>query len=248
MPFENNRSFMRSTFAQSVHQVSDQARKVPYPPLQKPVFEGAAALIDLPDPDQAELSAADLPRLLRERQSWRSYTREALSLAELSFLLFAAQGVLAEMGEGYASRRTVPSAGARHPYETYLAVNRVEGLAPGTYRYLPFSHQLLPLEETDRLPELLTAANLGQKFVGNAPVTLAWACIPYRAEWRYMEHAHKNMLLDAGHICQNLYLAATALGLGACAVGAYDQAAMDAIFDLDGEDEYIVYLAPVGRI
>ncbi|MFL7812538.1 MAG: SagB/ThcOx family dehydrogenase, partial [Anaerolineales bacterium] len=78
-------------------------------------------------------------------------------------------------------------------------------------------------------------------------VTFAWACIPYRAEWRYMEHAHKNMLLDAGHICQNLYLGVTALGLGTCAVGAYDQAAMDAIFELDGQDEYIVYLAPVGK-
>ncbi len=248
MSYPQKRQFMKSEFAQSVHKISDQAKKVPYPPLQKPVPDGSPPLIDLPDPEGITLTEADFKVLIKKRQSWRKFTQDSLSMIELSYLLFATQGLLAEVGDGYASRRPVPSAGARHPFETYLAVNRVEGLNPGTYRYLPFSHQLLLLEETDRLPGLLTEANLGQKFVGNAALTFAWSCIPYRAEWRYMDHAHKNMLLDAGHICQNLYLAVTALGLGTCAVGAYNQAAMDAIFELDGEDEYIVYLAPVGRI
>lgn len=248
MSIETNRQFMKSEFAQSVHKLSDQAKKVPYPALEKPLPKGEVVLIDLPDPDPGILARPEFDRLIHERQSWRKYTPEQLSLEELSYLLFSTQGLLAEVGEGYASRRPVPSAGARHPFETYLAVNRVEGLEAGTYRYLPFSQQLLFLEATGKLPGLLTEANLGQKFVGNAAVCFAWSCIPYRAEWRYMEHAHKNMLLDAGHICQNLYLAATALGLGTCAVGAYDQAAMDAIFELDGTDEYLVYLAPVGKI
>jgi SagB-type dehydrogenase family enzyme len=142
----------------------------------------------------------------------------------------------------------VPSAGARHPFETYLAVNRVEDLTPGLYRYLPFEHQLLFHEASQNLPDLLTTANLGQRFVGQAAVVFVWSCIPYRAEWRYMSHAHKNMLLDAGHICQNLYLGVEALGLGVCAIGAYDQSAMDTLLELDGEDEYVVYLAPVGKI
>ena len=248
MSEEENRQFMKSDFAESVHQRSDQAKKVPYPLLQKPLPAGEVQLIDLPDPDAGILQKSSLDQLLRDRQSWRKYTNESLSLAELSYLLFSTQGVVAEVGKGYASRRTVPSAGARHPYETYLAVNRVEGLEPGLYRYLPFSHQLFLLETSDQLPGLLTEANLDQKFVGNAAVTFAWSCIPYRAEWRYMDHAHKNMLLDAGHICQNLYLAVTALGLGTCAIGAYDQEAMDTLLNLDGTDEYVVYLAPVGKI
>ena len=248
MSEEKNRQFMKSDFAESVHQRSDQAKKVPYPLRQKPLPAGEVQLIDLPDPDAGILQNSSLDQLLRDRQSWRKYTNESLSLAELSYLLFSTQGVVAEVGKGYASRRTVPSAGARHPYETYLAVNRVEGLEPGLYRYLPFSHQLFLLETSDQLPGLLTEANLDQKFVGNAAVTFAWSCIPYRAEWRYMDHAHKNMLLDAGHICQNLYLAVTALGLGTCAIGAYDQEAMDTLLSLDGTDEYVVYLAPVGKI
>ena len=245
---EDNRNFMKSDFAESVHQISDQAKKVPYPPLQKDLPEGEFQLIDLPEPEPGILNKVEFDQLLRDRQSWRKYTKDPISLEELSYLLFSSQGVLAEVGQGYASRRTVPSAGARHPYETYLAVNRVQGLEPGVYLYRPFGHQLAFLERSEHLPDLLTEANLGQKFVGNSAVCFAWACIPYRAEWRYMDHAHKNMLLDAGHICQNLYLAVEALGLGTCAVGAYDQAAMDAIFELDGVDEYVVYLAPVGKI
>ncbi|GAJ24920.1 unnamed protein product, partial [marine sediment metagenome] len=89
--------------------------------------------------------------------------------------------------------------------------------------------------------------NLGQKFVGDAPLVFVWSCIPYRTEWRYHISAYKAILIDAGHICQNLYLAAEAIGCGTCAIGAYDQDAMDNLLRLDGEDEFVVYLAPVGR-
>ncbi len=248
MSVENNRNFMKSDFAESVHERSDQAKGVPFPPLNKEIPEGDVKIINLPDPDSLTLAHPNLTQLYKKRESRRAYKDVAISLAELSFLLYATQGIKEVVGNGYASRRPVPSAGARHPFETYLAVNQVEDLEPGLYRYIPLEHQLLFLEASDNLPELLTVANLGQRFVGQAACVFAWSCIPYRAEWRYMNHAHKNMLLDAGHICQNLYLAVEALGLGTCAIGAYDQAAMDLIFELDGEDEYVVYLAPVGKI
>ena len=248
MSVENNRNFMKSDFAESVHKRSDQAKGVPFPTLNKEIPEGEVKIINLPDPDSITLAYPNLTQLFKKRESRRAYKDAAISLAELSFLLYTTQGIKEVVGNGYASRRPVPSAGARHPFETYLAVNRVEELEPGLYRYLPLEHQLLFLEASDNLPELLTVASLGQRFVGQAACVFAWSCIPYRAEWRYMNHAHKNMLLDAGHICQNLYLAVESLGLGTCAIGAYDQAAMDLIFDLDGEDEYVVYLAPVGKI
>ena len=243
-----NRQFMKSNFAESVHQRSDQAKGLPFPPLQKPLPPGELQFVNLPDPGSIQLVQPDLRTLLDKRESRRAYNTEGLSLEELSFLLDATQGVKEVVGEGYASRRPVPSAGARHPFETYLAVNRVESLEPGIYRYLPLEHQLLFLEAGGNLPDLLTVASLGQRFVGQAAVVFIWSCIPYRAEWRYMHHAHKNMLLDAGHVCQNLYLAAEALGLGTCAIGAYDQTAVDALLELDGEDEYAIYLAPVGRV
>lgn len=243
-----NRQFMKSDFAESVHQRSDQAKGLPFPPLQKEIPDGASLAVNLPPADPGILIQTDFSALVKNRESRRAYTDETISLAELSFLLSCTQGVKEMVGDGYATRRPVPSAGARHPFETYLAVNRVEDLTPGLYRYLPFEHQLLFLEASQNLPDLLTTANLGQRFVGQAAVVFVWSCIPYRAEWRYMSHAHKNMLLDAGHICQNLYLGVEALGLGVCAIGAYDQSAMDTLLELDGEDEYVVYLAPVGKI
>ena len=248
MSFENNRNFMKSDFAESVHERSDQAKGIPFPPLNKEIPGGDAKIIKLPDPDTIDLAQIELNQLLKKRESRRAYSAEELSLVDLSYLLFATQGIKEIVGNGYATRRPVPSAGARHPFETYLVVNRVEELEPGIYRYLPLEHQLLFLEANNNLPELLTVANLGQRFVGQSACVFAWSCIPYRAEWRYMNHAHKNMLLDAGHICQNLYLAVEALGLGTCAIGAYDQAAMDSILELDGVDEYVVYLAPVSKI
>lgn len=248
MSEEKNREFMKSDFAGSVHQRSDQAKGLPFPPLQKEIPEGASKPINLPDPDPGVVVKPEFYQLLKDRESRRQYTEESFSLAELSFLLYATQGVKEVVGDGYATRRTVPSAGARHPFETYLEVNRVDDLNPGLYRYLPLDHQLTFLEASDKLPGVLAEANLGQRFVGQSAVVFIWSCIPYRAEWRYLNHAHRHMLIDVGHICQNLYLAAEALGAGTCAIGAYDQAAMDTLLELDGKDEYVVYLAPVGKI
>lgn len=144
----------------------------------------------------------------------------SLTLDELSFLLWATQGVKDIRGNNYCTLRPVPSAGARHPFETYLAVNRVEGLTPGVYRYLALTHELLLLKEDDKLEEKLSELTLGQKFVGKSAVTFIWSAIPYRSEWRYSTVAHKPILLDAGHVCQNLYIACEVIGCGTCAVAA----------------------------
>ncbi len=152
------------------------------------------------------------------------------------------------MGDNYATLRTVPSAGARHPFETYIVVNRVDGLKSGVYRYLPLTHQLLYIFEGENLEERLSDLTLGQKFVGKSAVTFIWSVIPYRGEWRYNIVAHKTMILDAGHVCQNLYLACEAIGCGTCAIAAYDQKEFDRFLNLVGDDEFVIYLAPVGKI
>lgn len=251
---EQHRQFMKSNFALPFGP-SDQQRGVPVPPLEVPLPDGTP-LVPLPLADQAALTAPAAPgalgkslhQCLVERRSRRKFSEEALTLAELSYLLWATQGVQHVTGDGTVSFRAVPSAGARHPFETLLAVNRVEGLEPGLYRYRPVEHALARLGGSgEALPGLLTAATMGQKYVGGSAVVFFWSCLPYRGEWRYGPHAHKAALLDAGHICQNLYLACEAFGLGTVAIGAYDQAAVDSLLGLDGRDEFVVYLAPVGR-
>lgn len=226
---------------------TDQRRGVPAPPLQKPVPEGVKT-IDLVPPEGIALGGVPLREAIARRKSRRRFSSEPLTLEELSFLLWATQGVREVVRDGVATFRTVPSAGARHPFETYLSVHRVEGLTPGLYRYLPLDHKLAFLREDPDLAGKIAEAALGQKFVGEAAVIFVWAAIPYRTEWRYSIRSHKVIAIDAGHICQNLYLACEAIGAGTCAVGAYSQRAMDVLLGVDGEDEFTVYLAPVGKL
>lgn len=226
---------------------TDQRKKVPPPPMQKPCPEGAA-LVDLVAKD--DLAVGDMPLIdaIGRRRSHRKFTDASLSLEQLSFLLWATQGVREVVADGAGTRRTVPSGGNRHPFETYLAVNRVEGLKSGLYRYLPLDHQLCFLGAIDELePKVIDACN-GQEFVGKGAVVFIWTAIPYRTEWRYSLVSHKAIAMDAGHLCQNLYLASEAIGAGTCAIGAYDQAKMDAIVGVDGDEEFTIYVAPVGLV
>ncbi|HQN77555.1 MAG TPA: SagB/ThcOx family dehydrogenase [Syntrophales bacterium] len=129
----------------------------------------------------------------------------------------------------------------------HLCVFDVEGLDPAFYRYLPLEHQLLFEFREENAVEKLVAALYGQPYPRRAAVTFIWTVIPYRMEWRYGPASYKVIALDGGHVCQNLYLACEAVGAGTCAVAAYDQAAMDRLLRLDGEEEFTFYLAPVGR-
>jgi SagB-type dehydrogenase family enzyme len=224
---------------------TDQRRGVAMPAVQIGCPEGTDQ-VKLPAVDSLELGRMTVAEAIARRQSRRRYADEAISLDELSFLLWATQGVRGKVGDGPVLR-TAPSAGCRHPFETYLAVRHVTGIAPGMYRYLPLQHYLCLLRQDEELADPISSGCMGQGFVGNAPVVLIWTAVPYRSEWRYGPVSHKVIAIDVGHVCQNLYLACEALNLGTCAIGAYDQAQMDAVVGVDGEDEFVVYLAPVGR-
>jgi SagB-type dehydrogenase family enzyme len=249
-----NRETLKSNFPALRQLKSDQERQLPQPPLEKPARAGAR-LIDLPAADPQILTERDLYTAMRRRRSRRTFNDGALTLGQLAFLLWATQGVQRVFGANYSTFRPVPSGGARHPFETYLIVNRVEGLEPGVYRYLPLSHRLeawLGAEalasEDPRSEGGLLAACAGQTFIVDSAVVFVWSCLPYRSEWRYHIGASKLILIDAGHLCQNLYLACEAIGCGTCAVADYDQALFDRLLGLDGEDEFVVYLAPVGKV
>lgn len=240
---------------------TDQKKGVAPPPPQKP-YPKDATLLDLVPPDDLTVGRMPLIEAMRRRRSRREFTDEPLTLDELSFLLWATQGIDQEATQAYrtwlaAKRgipgarsttilRTVPSAGARHPFETYILVNRVSGLEPGLFRYLPVEHKLLFLDSGADLAQKAADAFMG--WVQRCAVLFIWAVMPYRTEWRYTIVAHKMIAQESGHLCQNLYLASEAIGAGACAIGAYDQAKVDAILGVDGTDEFAIYVAPVGKV
>jgi SagB-type dehydrogenase family enzyme len=241
------RNILKSLGIEHEEYESHQRKGVPPPPLEKS-FPEDASLIDLVKPDAMHLGSMPLMKAIRQRESRRRYTEEALTLEELSFLLYATQGVKEVDKNRVWTRRTVPSGGARHAIETYLIVNRVEGLAPGVYRYLPLEHKLLLVKAEAPLPKKISEACWEQAFVGQAAVVFVWTAIPYRSEWRYSIVAYKDIAVEAGHICQNLYLACESIGAGACAILAYEQKAVDELIGVDGQEEFTVYLAPVGKL
>lgn len=216
------------------------------PPVQKPVPPGSKIIL-LPKQATWSIPPCDLQTAIANRESHRRFTPEQLSLEELAFLLWATQGVRSELHEA-AVLRTVPSAGCRHPFETYLGVLRVEGLESGIYRYLPLDHSLVFVKTVKNLLAQLSAATRGQSFTGQAAVTFIWAAVPERTEWRYAEASYKVIALDAGHVCQNLYLACEAICSGTCAIAAYSQTLVDDLLGVDGNEEFSIYMAPVGKV
>ncbi|MFH1924753.1 MAG: SagB/ThcOx family dehydrogenase [Planctomycetota bacterium] len=242
------RYFLKDTVRQTIDfSQTGQGRGVHPPPIEKP-FAPDAQRVDLVPPDRFEsIEGVDVLSAIRNRKSRRNFGRRPLTLEELSFLLWAAQGIKQRI-DRFTALRTVPSAGARHALETYLCVFHVEGLDAGFYRYLPLEHQLLFEFHEDRASEKLAEATLDQSFTGKSAVTFIWTTIPARMEWRYDLAAHKVIAIDAGHACQNLYLACEAIGAGTCAVAAYHQELMDQLLRIDGEDEFTIYLAPVGKM
>ncbi len=225
---------------------TDQNKGVQSPPVCKPVPVDAA-IIELPKPENWgwKIDTGFTEATLR-RHSIRKYTGEILKLEELSYLLWSTQAIRKEINQA-TSKRFVPSAGSRHALETYLAVINVEELTAGVYRYLPREHKLLFIYTPELFSEAITASVKGQSFCTQANAVFYWSAIPYRMEWRYYPAASKLILLDAGHVCQNLYLACDAVNCGTCAIAAYDQSAADRLVRVDGEEELVIYIAPVGK-
>lgn len=246
--YDNYRYFLKDSIRKEIDfRKSDQSLGHPAPPSQERV-DPDALVIPLPAIDTQEVTLKNhhIAEAIGRRESRRRFTDAHLTLEELSFLLWSTQAKRDPAGAPHL--RTVPSAGARHSFETYLFINRVETLSAGLYRYLPLSHKLVLLYEAPGdITRKISQAVFGQKFVALSSVVFVWATVPYRMEWRYLEAAHRVILLDAGHVCQNLYLACEALELGTCAIAAYDQEAMDSLLRLDGDEQFTVYLAPVGR-
>jgi SagB-type dehydrogenase family enzyme len=198
----------------------------------------ATAAIDLPEPVLD--SAAGVEQVLQERRSIRDYQDAALTVAEVGQLLWAAQGVTDPAGF-----RTAPSAGALYPLETYLVAGNVTGLADGIYRYSPAAHALTLVAEGDRRPELRRAA-LDQDSVADAAAVIALTGVYQRTAVKYGERSERYVHMEVGAAAQNVYLQATALGLGTVFIGAFRDGELRQVLQA-GEDEQPLCLLPLGR-
>lgn len=182
--------------------------------------------------------------VLRKRRSMRRFQDVPLPEAELSQLLWAAQGITATLTDW--GLRTAPSAGALYPVETYVVVHAVETIEPGVYHYAVEEHALDQLKAGDFRLDVARAA-LDQEMAYRADVVFVWTALFERSKWKYRQRAYRYVYLDAGHIAQNVALGAVALGLGSCQIAAlYDDEA-NALLGVDGMEESTIYMTVVGR-
>jgi SagB-type dehydrogenase family enzyme len=246
---EDNRRFLRFYDREDYETIvpdSDEKKKLPFPLFQKE-YDESEQLINLISPKDFKIGKVPFLELVNKRMSRRKFSEESINLEELSFLLWCTQGVKKTFKNRAGVLRTVPSAGAKSPFETYLIINRVEGVEPGLYRYISFKHKLLFIKKIENAEKKFGQLTYDQKFVGKGAVIFCWVAIPYRTEWRYTILAHKFIAIDLGHVSQNLYLACEALNLGTVAIGYYEQKKLDALLELDGKDEFVILVSPVGK-
>ena len=236
LPYDQLRMFLKG-YNGDWRPQSDREKGIPAPPATKSSPPDARR-IALPKP---AARSVDFKSLLESRRSVREFSKDPLALADLAFLLWAAQGMVD------THFRTAPSGGGRYPLETYISAANVAGLEPGIYRYEPATHSLVVIDENPKSPEKLLAACYGERTAAGAAAMLVWTATPYRTEWKYAFTAHRMIAMEAGHACQNALLAATALGLGACPLLSYHQSAIDKWLGVDGRDEFVIYLAAIGQ-
>jgi len=186
----------------------------------------------------------NLYEIIRQRRSVRRFMCENLDPQVFSDIMWAGQGVT--LTTEHHQFRAAPSAGALYPIETYCVINRVEGFIPGVYHYQVPYHNLVLIKEGDYGKELAQAA-LGQRMIDEAAFNLVWSAMIERSKWKYDQRAYRYIYLDAGHIAQNVALAAVTSGLGSCQIGAFFDGEVDRVIGVDGESEFSLYITAVGK-
>lgn len=201
--------------------------------------------IDLPGRD-FELPVS-LGSALSQRRSRREFQPNTLKLELLGRLLYASYGVTHKYVEAghFATLRSSPSAGGLCPLELYLVAQQIEGLADGIYHYDSWGHQLEQLRE-GAFHEKLAGMMIGQPYLSQANLVVCITAVFERETWKYGERGYRYVLLEAGHVCQNLYLVAAALGLSAVSVGGFFDHEVNRLLCLPEGEEDTVYLCCIG--
>ena len=205
-------------------------------------YKNPISIIKLPKPNfNKERSFWDI---ITNRHSTRKFSKDPISLMELSLLLFGMSG-LTRIFPQYTFR-TTPSAGGLFPIETYCAINRVNDIQNGLYHYDILEHSLECLEVGD-FKNKVAFACLDQKMAYNSAVNFIWTALIERSKWKYLQRGYRYIYLDAGHIGQNFYLVSEALNLGACTIGAIYDDELNQLLDIDGREETVIYVGVVGK-
>jgi len=204
-----------------------------------PVQEFKSETIRLPEPKYD--SDTSIEEALFKRRSVRSFKDSPLTLAEVSQLLWAAQGITSTGG-----LRTAPSAGALYPLEIYVVAGNVEGLPDGVYNYRPDTHELAGVVKGDKRTELCNAA-LGQTSVRNAAAVMVFSAVYGRTDAKYGDRSARYVHIEIGHAAQNVFLQTVPLNLGTVVIGAFYDDEVRKVLKMSDREQPL-YIMPVGRM
>lgn len=233
--------FHRNTSRWAFHPPPPAGPETPQPPKEYP----DAPLLRLPAPPAGE---STLDQAIAARVSCRRFSGESLGAGHLSGLLAAAYGVGQRglLGQSEFLDRPVPSGGALYPLELYLLAGRVDGITPGIHHYAPLHHGLEQLTDVALPPPVVAELFLGQPYVGDASVVVVMTAVLRRSLEKYGDRGYRYVLFEAGHVAQNLNLAAAAAGLGSCNLGGFFDQDLAGVLGLDSEEEIPLYAVAVG--
>lgn len=223
---------------------SDREKKLSPPPAELP-YDPSAQVIRLPEPDFLDDRQVNFLELVELRTSVRNYSAVPLTKKELSYLLWCTQGV--KMASGATTKRNVPSAGARHAFETYLYIRQAEDLSEGLYRFLALEHALIPIDLSGEVALAMEEAFHHQSMLKKCAAAFIWTAVAERMTYAYGQRGYRYLFLDAGHVCQNLYLAAQTIQAGACAIAHFDDDRLNQALNIDGKAQFAIYAASVGK-
>lgn len=223
----------------------DLVLRVPEPSHELPVKEGQTP-IKLPSPKKIKLPDMPVRKAIEGWEPVGFFSRSTMDLNQLSYLLWCTQGFKKIVAETIEIRN-IPSSGSRNPLETYFVASDVEGLETGLYRYLPKSHSIVAERIDSGIILEMSTASLNFKLTTRAAVTFLWVGIPYRTVWAMGNRGYRSPLIEAGHACQNLILAAAGLGFGVAPIDLFHDDLIVTLAQLDPETQWPVYLAAVGN-
>jgi len=198
--------------------------------------------IRLPEPQFDE--GINFWKIIKNRKSIRNFEKDSISSMDLSLLLFGMAGITRNFRQ--FAFRTTPSAGGLFPIETYAVINNVSSIDQGIYHYNIQDHALECIKLGDYRKESMNGC-LDQMMVYNSAITFIWTAIIERSRWKYLQRCFRYIYMDAGHIGQNFYLVAEALGLAACTIGAIYDDELNNLLEIDGIEETAIYVGITGK-
>lgn len=208
-------------------------------------FKGYPRFTAIKLPEPAIPDKVAFKEVLYKRQSLRDFSKNKVTLKDISNVLYYSAGIREE-NETWTGNRFYPSAGARYPIEVYPIILGAESVKPGVYHYYLKKHLLELLPEKQNYKQL-SIEYFGNPWAKDASVFLVISAVFYRNMVKYGERGYRHVLTELGCLMQNIYLSCAVLNLGCCPTGGYNDGGYNSLLDLDGAEESVIGVIAIGK-